>query len=86
MASDYAEGISRRSPPGIWRVDYLEASLCGKPRAASLAHNRQFGFMIPSARPRDNREILSEPGSYNLNFVFAAAGGAALLELVWGHW
>lgn len=78
MAFNSAEGVARRSPPGVWRVDYLETGVQREPKRLPGAHRvRPYGTF---RKIRDNKDLVR---SWLIVGVFGTSGGVALVQIVW---
>lgn len=79
MAFDSAEELSRRSPPGVWRMDHMEASIRGEPKRVPVSHRIRLDESI--GRLRHNPNLV---GAWVICFVFTATVCAAVAQIIWG--
>lgn len=81
MAFDTANWPSRRNPVGIRSLDHLETGI------------RRESKRVPGAHRIRNDGSVSKIGYYQdlvrifiILCIFAASSGAAVVQIIWGHW
>jgi hypothetical protein len=79
VAFDSTEELSRRSPPGIWRMGDLEAGIFGQSKR--VPGSGRLGHDAPVSKIFNNSHLVRD---WVIIFIFLASAGAVFYQIFWG--